>query len=116
MDRVLAEARLEPGERRAQLDRGGAGVAGIVVDALGADGPRQARNGRGAIELSEAWLTETARRSADEEEEWCVDPPKWLDLDDEPSAVVERVQRDPVMGAATDGAAADDTDGRGGRS
>jgi hypothetical protein len=41
------------------------------------------------IELSEEWLTETARRAADEEDAWLADPPTWLDLEDEPSAIID---------------------------
>jgi hypothetical protein len=41
------------------------------------------------IELSEEWLNDVARRAADEEEEWSANRPTWLDLEDEPSALVE---------------------------
>lgn len=41
------------------------------------------------IELSTEWLTETARRAADEEDAWYAARPTWLDLEDEPSAIVQ---------------------------
>lgn len=41
------------------------------------------------IKLSSEWLTETARRAADEEDAWYANRPTWLDLEDEPSAIVE---------------------------
>ena len=41
------------------------------------------------IELSEEWLNDAARRAADEEDAWYAAPPTWLDLEDEPSAIVE---------------------------
>ena len=40
------------------------------------------------IELSAEWLTEVARRAADDEDAWCAAHPTWLALDDEPSAAV----------------------------
>ena len=46
------------------------------------------------IELSEEWLTETARRAADEEDAWYAARPTWLDLEDEPSAIVEGSRTD----------------------
>ena len=41
------------------------------------------------IELSEEWLNDVARRAADEEEAWDAARPTWLDLEDEPSAIIE---------------------------
>lgn len=41
------------------------------------------------IELSEEWLNDVARRADDEEEAWYAARPTWLDLEDEPSAIVE---------------------------
>lgn len=41
------------------------------------------------IELSEEWLAGAARQAADDEDAWYAARPKWLDLEDEPSAIVE---------------------------
>jgi hypothetical protein len=41
------------------------------------------------IELSEEWLAETARQAADDEDAWYAARPTWLDLEDEPSAIIE---------------------------
>lgn len=41
------------------------------------------------IKLSEEWVTEVARRAADDEDAWYAARPTWLDLEDEPSAIVE---------------------------
>jgi hypothetical protein len=41
------------------------------------------------IELSEEWLAEAARQAADDEDAWLAARPTWLDLEDEPSAIVE---------------------------
>ena len=41
------------------------------------------------IELSEEWLTEAARRSADDEDAWYAARPAWLNLEDEPSAIID---------------------------
>src|SRR5436190_23811354 len=50
------------------------------------------------IELSVEWLTNAARRAAEDEDAWCATRPAWLGLDDEPSALVE----DPASVAESD--------------
>lgn len=41
------------------------------------------------IELSEEWLAQAARQAADDEDAWYAARPKWLDLEDELSAIPE---------------------------